>query len=513
MNAHQPQLQQPEWESPYYIPSEQRPALLKGFWVITLGVLGFIFLQDAPLESTFGALLIAIAALFPGYLWCSGVAKGIPIFPVLALTFLWTHALPLVSNHPQVITYTPSEHLHSAMIVVAFLAVGTLFWQFWVKSYPQPPAVYRRLRVEQGDRLFFWLLGLSILYQVAFNAGWLWLLVGSGGKLAILRGFTLGLNALGVFALAYRAGRKELSQNQARLFAGLLTVYLLVTATSLYLIGVFTTSLLAAIGFTVGRRQFPWKAMLIVVIIGGLLHLGKPEMRAKYWFDEQAAPITPWQYPTYYAEWVNFSLNQIGQADSNLLEPQPTEDTLALTDRSSLMHLLLLVQKSSPEYVPYLNGQTYTIIPQLLVPRLLNPNKLRGSEGNHILSVRYGLQTYEATFTTSIGWGLLQEAYANFGMLGCLGLGAILGSLCGLITRWCLQTSLFSFRSLFAVIITNAAFQTEWTAGTLVSATFQATVVLLAVNFLLMKPHVHESYSEASNALSNDDHRQQMYYR
>lgn len=504
--------QQSQWESPYYIPPNQRSALLKGFWLIAVGVIGFIFLQNAPLESSIGAFLIAITALSPSYLWCSGVANGIPIFPVLALTFLWTHALPLVSDHHKVLTYTPSEHFQAAIIVVAFLAIGTLCWQFWVKSYPQPPAVYRSLRVEQGDRLFFWLLGLSILYQIAFHAGWIWLLVGGGGKLAILRGFTLGLNSLGVFALAYRLGKKELSQNQVRLFIALFSIYLLVTATGLYLIGVFTASLLAAIGFTVGRRQFPWKAMLVVVIIAGLLHLGKPEMRAKYWFDEQASPVVPWQYPAYYGEWVNYSLDQIGGADP-LSSSQPTEDPQALTERSSLIHMLLLVQENSPQYIPYLKGQTYSIIPQLLVPRLLNPNKLRGSEGNHILSMHYGLQTYEATLTTSIAWGLLQEAYANFGMLGGLGLGAILGSLCGMVTRWCLQTSLFSFRSLFAVVITNAAFQSEWTAGTLVSATFQATVVLLAVNFLLMKPHVHESYLEADSTLSDSDRRQQIYYQ
>lgn len=485
---------QTRWESPYHIPSNRRSTLLISFWIIAFGVIGFIFTHEAPFESILGATIIAIAALLPSLLWCSGIAKGFPIFPLLSLTFLWTNALPLVTEHRKVLEYTPAEHLEAAITTVIFLAIGTLAWLPYVKSYPYPPKFYRSFRLEQGNSLFFWLLGFSILYQVAFNTGWIWLL-GGGNTIPILRGFVLGLNTLGVFVLSYYLGKRELSKNKARLFLSLLVIYLIVNAASLYLIGVFTTVLLATIGFTVGRRQLPWKPLIIVLLIGSLLHLGKPEMRSKYWFGNQVNSVYPWEYPAYFTEWIGYSLEQANLTGGfEGFSIQKNEETAPLTQRSSLIHLLLLVQHNSPEYTPYLKGETYKIIPNLLVPRFLNPNKLRGGQGNHILSIHYGLQTYRATLTTSIGWGLLQEAYANFGISGCIGLAVILGNFYGQVTRWSMQTSILSFRSLFAIIVTNSAFQTEWTAGIFVSATFQATIPLIAVSFLLMKQNMHPFY-------------------
>ncbi len=62
------------------------------------------------MASIFGAILIALLP-YPSSFIC-GVrekALGMPIFPVFALTYLWTYALPLVSNHPKIITYFPED--------------------------------------------------------------------------------------------------------------------------------------------------------------------------------------------------------------------------------------------------------------------------------------------------------------------------------------------------------------------------------------------------------------------
>src|SRR5688500_14572985 len=52
--------------------------------------------------SIIAAYLIAFSALLPTYLWVSGKALGIPIYPVFAITYIWTYALPLVIDHPDV---------------------------------------------------------------------------------------------------------------------------------------------------------------------------------------------------------------------------------------------------------------------------------------------------------------------------------------------------------------------------------------------------------------------------
>ncbi|NEO61399.1 MAG: hypothetical protein F6J98_13545, partial [Moorea sp. SIO4G2] len=124
---------------------------------------------------------------------------------------------------------------------------------------------------------------------------------------------------------------------------------------------------------------------------------------------------------------------------------------------------------------------------QLLVPRILNPNKIRSNEGTYILNINYGIQTREATNTTTIGWGLMNEAYANFGILGCAGLAVFMGTFYGKVTQWSINAPILSAQSLFAVLILTFAFQTEWSAGVYVAALFQSSTVLGAIVVVLMK--------------------------
>ena len=83
-----------------YLPNlarRQQQQLLTAFWIIAFGLLIYelFFPETKSLKSNFAAILITAAALLPSYLWCSGRAQGMPIFPFFALTYIWTYALPL----------------------------------------------------------------------------------------------------------------------------------------------------------------------------------------------------------------------------------------------------------------------------------------------------------------------------------------------------------------------------------------------------------------------------------
>jgi hypothetical protein len=158
-----------------------------------------------------------------------------------------------------------------------------------------------------------------------------------------------------------------------------------------------------------------------------------------------------------------------------------------LSERVGLMHLLLKVLDESPQPVPYLNGESYLIIPELLVPRLLAPGKIAAHEGTTLLNVHYGLQTREDTLTTTIGWGMLNEAAANFGAAGTIGLFLFFGSLYGWVTRFALGAPILSLRMLIAVTFMVFAVQTEFTAGVYFSALFQSLVSLVALSLWFMK--------------------------
>lgn len=463
---------------------QERRQLLRLFWIvaISLFIYEFFWAETNSLIATFGTLLITTAALLPSYLWCSGRALGMPIFPIFALPFIWTHALPLISKHPKVISYNFSSHLIASLTTVGFLSLGTLIWFQFVKFPPPIPGTYRVLDSSRGDKFFLVVLTCAILFNVASTGGWLLL---TGGSFALLRGGILGLAALATFTLAYRAGSCELSKRHISLFWFLLITYMITNAVGLLLVGAATTFMVATVAFTIGRKKPPVLLIAITLVMLTLLHMGKGEMRSKYWFSGPGVIVQPWQYPAWYSEWIDYSLTGFGAgANPELAAPSSQQ---SLLERSSLIHLLLLAQDRSPETVPYLNGQTYAIIPQLLVPRILNPNKLRSHEGTYLLNIHYGRQRREDTYSTTIGWGLMNEAYANFGQLGCMGLAIILGITYGQATRWSIHAPLLSAQSLFAVLMITFAFQTEWSASVFVTALFQSSISLLGVVVVLMR--------------------------
>lgn len=166
---------------------QERRKLLKIFWLgVTVLFLVEIFTAKASSSATIiGAILIGFTALLPVYLWCSGKALGMPIFPLFALTYLWTHALPLVSDHPTVVTYSPEEHLFASATVSGFLGLATFIWFQFVNKVPAIPKSYRLLRGQDSDGFFLFMLALGILFNMYFLGGWFPL---SSGAFALLRG-------------------------------------------------------------------------------------------------------------------------------------------------------------------------------------------------------------------------------------------------------------------------------------------------------------------------------------
>lgn len=460
----------------------QKKQLLKVFWLIAFGLFIYelFWTNTNSLLINFAALLITGAALIPIYFWCAGKALGMPVFPLFAATFIWTHALPLLIHHPQIEIYSINEQLFTAVIVAGFLILGTLIWFQFVKSSPSLPKYYRALSSKKGDAFFFLVLIISILFDFSNNGGWLFLL---GGLFSTFRAAILGLTILSTFVLAYRLGTKELSKQQSQLFLILLTTYIIADGVTLLLVGSASTFLVGCVGFIIGRKKLPITVIIITILCFSLLQYGKGDMRVKYWNQQSTIYFQPWDYPRLYTEWVDYSLNYLNQKQHQSI-PE-SEKKQSFLERASTIQLLLLVQDKSPKSVPYLYGETYAILPQVIVPRIFDSNKIRTDEGTSILNVHYGLQTYEQSLTTTIGWSLIAEAYANFGIAGCAGLGVILGTIYGITTRWSINTPILSAQSMFTIVMLTFAFQTELTAGVYVAAWFQSGVVVALISLCL----------------------------
>jgi hypothetical protein len=148
--------------------------------------------------------------------------------------------------------------------------------------------------------------------------------------------------------------------------------------------------------------------------------------------------------------------------------------------------MLLLVQKKAGIDVPYLNGASYAPIPRLLIPRFIDDQKGISHAGNVMLTVNYGVQTIEQTAGTSIFWGLVPEAYANFGYLGMAGLAVVLASFYGWITNLSVGVPMTSLRFVLGLLIMGAATKAD-TMGVFITSQFQGIVGVSLAAMLLMR--------------------------
>lgn len=458
--------------------------LRRAFWIGVALAAGAIALTASPqsIESALAAAAILIASVLPAGLWVYGKGKGIPLFPIYALTHAWTYGLPLLYEHPIVLLFPPDRQFTAGMTVAGYLLLGTAVW-FAVarRAAPAPPRCIQ-LNIAGADYLFLTALAFGVFGTIALSGNWIALPAGVG---SIISAIILAVQALATFVLSYELGARRLTLGRAALFIVLLVALLIVQLPSLLLINAMSIVAIAVLGVTLGSGRFPWIPTIACTLVFAFLHAGKSPMRDKYWErgeDELRFTPGPADYPAFFADWIGMSATHLGRSGG-----PNEEEGQSLLERASLMQLLLYVQAASPHEVPFLNGETYAVIPTLLVPRVLMPNKPASHEGTYILNIHYGFQTREQTVKTTIGFGLLNEAYANFGFAGVTMLATLLAIYYGFVGRWAANAPILSLRSLFAVVVASYSFQSEFAAGVYLAALFQSTVALLLIAVVFMR--------------------------
>ena len=459
-------------------PSIQHSSSL--FWGIFAGLTAAVIWQarGQTLGGTVGALLIISAAMTPSYLWVIGKVRGLPLFPGYALTFIWGFGLPLVEDHPVVTLFPSWNQFVAGCSVTGFLVIGTLVWYPIARKTPRPPTFCWGMEDAQNTLFLLVALGICTLWTVASTAAWISL---PGGLASIASAILIAVEALTCFVLSYQLGKRKLSSPAKFAFYLLLGTMLAAILPNLLLITAMSLIAVACIAYVFASKKLPWLGMSLAIGIFAFLHLGKAEMREKHWHEEESPGITPAGYPTFFSEWVQASFKA-------LQRPADDEDRgESLLERSSLMHWLLYFQAVTPGQVPYLNGSTYAVIPRMFVPRILDPEKPMSSEAGDLIAVTYGIQTREGTETTHLAFGLLDEAFVNFGFTGMALLGVILGATYGKVAQWARMMPILSFRSLFAVLVASYCFEAEFTSTYYVAAIFQSTIVLIVVGVVFMR--------------------------
>jgi hypothetical protein len=245
-----------------------------------------------------------------------------------------------------------------------------------------------------------------------------------------------------------------------------------------------------AIGFFWSNGRIPWRYLTIVMIVLSFFNTGKTTMRERYWGNDDA-PATQVgidQIPAVFAEWAQVSFDAILENDANKTSAgfdnrsQANKNQTLLDRIDNLQNLLFVIDAVSTDHIKPLDGQTYALIPPLLVPRILWPDKPRSHEGQVLLNVHFGRQDLESTFTTYIAWGLLPEAYGNFGPIaGSICLGIFLGVFFAWVENITARKLVMSMEGFLSLsLLMNLMNSFEMVASVLVTSTFQSFVVIVA---------------------------------
>ena len=448
-----------------------------------------------------GAGAFAMIAL--GTLVVLGVwrAKGIglPIVPLLAIQGLVVYGLPIVIGHKVLASYPEAYVTRAGLEVLIFSCSLAGAWRVGMEIFhPASPASYalQGFNIESTDRLIRLGFSLSLGSTAYLLVGALDLLAplyaalpeGSSSLLTALVGAT---GACGFFLLAMFVGTRDIAMTGRLLFWALLAGNCFINAAAFLLST--TTGLLAAvlIGLFWSSGKMPWKYVIIVGLILSFLNLGKATMRERYWnpTDDQVPQFTLTQMPQHYMEWIQASYDSIapGEPRGTLLDggvEHPKAQSL-LERVNNLQNLLFVIDAMDAGQVPALHGETYSLIPPLLVPRIFWPSKPRAHEGQILLNVHFGRQDLEATFQTYIAWGLLPEAYGNFGpKTGAIALGIFLGLFFAWVENFTARKLLLSLEGFISfTILLGLMGSFEMVASVLVTSIFQSVVVLVIACF------------------------------
>jgi hypothetical protein len=477
-----------------------RHFLKRGIWPIVTGVcvcFAVLIFTGHPGAPAFA--LIAIGNLILLAMW-SNNGQGLPLIPVLGIQNLVAYGLPLLTKNENVMGYPPEYMFKAGQEMLIFSLTLAITWRIGMQVIPTHSKLCYALQGFDSASPKLGRLGLgmvigSSLYHLLHSAGALDSILAMlpAGMESIENAFISAISASGFFLTAMMIGRGAIRGIGRSIFWVLLWLQCFISASGFLLSATTTVLFSAGIGLFWGGGKIPWRLIGISAAMLAFLNLGKFTMRERYWrtAEEGGAPtfgIT--EMPHYYTEWIGASVDAITGAPvtsskrdafSQLKQQDDSQQSgQSLLDRiNNLQNLLFVIDAMESNHVPPLGGASYAVIPPLLIPRVIwGGNKPRSHEGQVRLNVHFGRQDLNSTFSTYIAWGLLPEAYGNFGpATGAIILGGVLGFFAAWVERFGARKLVLSLEGFLSfTLFLGIANSFEMVASVLVTSIFQAFV-------------------------------------
>jgi len=422
------------------------------------------------------ALAIVVLGAWPTLRWLQRNDDTYPIIEFMLLTTVPFYALPVLTGHDALGEFTEPVVLKAAFVVITFQVAAILGGAAAARTFNEAKGIrthWLREEVWPEQRMNF------TAYTAILNTAWLFLAtlvpdLVPQELFGTLRAIAFGIGIVSIFIQARLWGAGRLQTSLKVLFWVNLTVQVILSFSSLVLITGISLLLTAAIGYFTSSRRVPWIPLLIFIPIVGVLHQGKAPMRETYW-KGLARPPTLLELPAYFTQWVEFSLVS---SDAHEEEIEGSNLTYGLMQRASLYHIVCVAVDTMPERSPFLNGESYAMLPAQFVPRFLWPTKPSPQASVRLLAIHFGLQSEDETKTTSIGFGILSEAYANFGYVSVAVISFILGWLFRRLALMTAHCATLSPAGLFRILCLVWCFNAEGTLAIWISSFYQACIAI-----------------------------------
>lgn len=408
---------------------------------------------------------------------------GLPVFSLYVLVQALSFVSPLfgaeiVADHRVLIT---ASLLGSCLLpLLLWFGALVLGWSAtpssWLRRRPAPP-LSQSLR--NPGTLPHWSLAVAAAVQLLITSPLFWKLSGtlSQGLLTPLRTLVVLASITGAFTGAYAWARGFLARSW--LWLALMMVPLASALSSLLLSSLQILLFAALLGLWLGRARQALPITLAILLLVAWLNTGKAAIRQVYWSGSGPGARVPstivllqeWSAASYRA----FTQPSTGERPTNLF-----------TDRLNNLQNLLYVQQQLASGTSTLAGESLKVIPQVLVPRILNSEKVRSQEGQVLLNLHFGRQrNVKDTEKAYIAWGFLAEGVGNFGSTaGPLLMGVATGCLLRLTENLGRGQLILSTPGLLSLALTLFWLTTyEMAASTFAAAALQIIVVVLFVGW------------------------------
>ena len=448
--------------------------------VLLLLALGYLAYnaQVSDVLHLYQGLVIFTLSFVPGLLWAKSGGSRFPVFEPIMLLCANSYAIPLINGHEQLLQYAPEVITKAGWVVILYQACAITAYHGTRGRAGESSFWTEEILGRKVEKFVVYGLILSSLY-VVITTFTTWVPVELE---SVLRAIFFGIGILCTFISVQRWGRGDLTQSDKMVIICTLVPQLILQTIGLMLINSVSLLGIALLGYLSGGKRIPWITMLVAFFILGILHNGKSQMRHKYWELQMPLP-TFTQMPAFYSEWIGYGLQPAENAEGE----RKTSSSSKLLERTSLIHILCLVVNYSPDRQPFLDGESYGYVLPQLIPRFFWPDKPRSHVSTYRLAIYYGLQDEDATNATTIAFGMLAEAYANFGVFGGILLGIFWGFTLKKIQLFSWYSPMFSLAGLMMILLTAWSFASELTMAVWVSSLYQAMIVVLGVPLIIRK--------------------------